>query len=145
VDLVEVDSVHPQSVERVGEFLLDGLSRQALRVAVLRRAGPADFGRDDLFVPVVVGQHVSEDLLGLARRVDVRRVEEVDTQVDGALDEFARLVLVEHPLVAAPEAHAAQTDLRDLHPGRTEGRVLHGIEVGGWVEKVDANFPTRAR
>jgi len=85
---------------------------------------PPEFGFDSSISPytlvatvnrsrIVLGEHVAEDRLALAVRVDVRGVEERDTQIDRALDQLPTLLLVEHPLVFAPEAHAAEGESAD--------------------------------
>jgi len=130
VDLVEVDDVHPEPVEAAGEVLFDGLPGEpgplagGIGLGGHTGMGP---GRDDLGVAVVLREDVAEHSLGLAHRVHVGGVEEVDPEVDGSLDEFPSAFLVHHPLapVTAPEAHTAQTDAADAHARVTEGGVLH--------------------
>ena len=63
VDLIEVHGVHAQPVERVVEFLVDGLSREAARVGVVVAHLAPDLGGDHLCVAVVLGERVAEDSL----------------------------------------------------------------------------------
>jgi hypothetical protein len=97
VGLIEVDRVHPEPVERGVQFLLDGLPREPARVGVVVVHLEVTLRRDDALL-AVARQGLAEDALGLAPRVHVRGVEEVDTQVAGAFDEFDPGGLVEDPV-----------------------------------------------
>ncbi len=84
-------------------------------------------GCDDLLVAVVLREDVTEDAFAVALRVDVGGVEEIDTEVDCPFDNLSALVLVEWPVTVlrGTEAHAPETDFRDLQAGRAKCRVLH--------------------
>src|SRR5205807_456318 len=73
----------------------------------------------------------SEDLLTRPKGIDVGGIEEVDTQLQGFLDDRPAVVLVEHPLVnppvRVPEPHAPQAEARHVHAGVSELRVVHVI------------------
>src|SRR5208283_2429151 len=98
---------------------------------------PPDLGRDDqVFPPRQVPQRPARDLLAGAQRVDVGRVEEVDAELEGALEEGPRLVLAQRPLPAGrlaghrrggvSVAHATEADARNGEASRAEASVFHG-------------------
>src|SRR5215203_228528 len=72
-------------------------------------------------------QRLTDSLLAGAGAVDVRRVEEVDTPVDGAVDDIRRVLRVR----PSPEHHAPQADLADLHAGSSKVPVLHDSLLRG--------------
>ena len=81
VDLVEVDVVGAQPAQAVLALGHDPAPRVALRVGVLAHGAVHLGGQDDL-VPLDLGQRLADDLLGLAERVDVGGVDEVDPRVE---------------------------------------------------------------
>jgi hypothetical protein len=96
-------------------------------------------GRDHDFVAVrEVPQRAAEDLLTRALRVDVRRVEEVDSLLNGVLDERAAFFLTERPeRVAAAglaEGHRADRYRRDIKARSAELDVVHDgfLLLGMW-------------
>jgi len=77
VDLIQVDRVHPEPIEAVLQLLFDRLPREPARVRVRLVHLAVHLGGDGEPVAVVLGgEHVAEDRLALAVRVDVRGVEE---------------------------------------------------------------------
>ncbi len=88
---------------------------------------------------VEVLQRLADRNLGLALRVDVGGVDEIDAGLDGGLDERVDLGLPDLPDVlpdgricgesrgiVAGEGHGAETYPRDEKTSITEGFVLHG-------------------
>ena len=68
-------------------------------------------------------QRLAHDDLGLAERVHVRGVDEVDAGVDGPVDDADRVVVV---LVApGAEHHGPEAEPTDLYSGGAEGAVVH--------------------
>jgi hypothetical protein len=77
-------------------------------------------GDDDLVAATL--KDLPEDLLGApSAPVDVRRVEEVDAQVERLLDHGPGLIRAD----AAAEVVAAQADDRDFEARSAEATVLH--------------------
>ncbi len=123
VDLVEVDDVRLQPTQAVLDLLLDRLARQTALVGTRPHRAP-DLGREHrLLAPPLEG--LADDLLRLALRVDVGRVDEVDAGVERAVDDAdALLVAGVAPLA---EHHRAETQRRDLETGVAEVAVVHGV------------------
>ena len=89
----------------------------------------ADLGRDHDFL-ALRPDRFAEHSLGLAARVHVRRVEEVDAAVDRARYEIVRACLIDfvhrrEGSGARSESHAAEGEPRNDEPGVTETDVLH--------------------
>src|SRR4051812_49461113 len=91
-----------------------------------RLPDPALGGEDDV-VPPSAGQRLADDLLGLALRVDVGGVDEVDAGVESGVDDPDRVVVV----VIAPlaEHHRAEAERADLDAGATERAHLHALSL----------------
>src|SRR5262249_511596 len=100
--------------------------RQAALVGPLAHAAE-DFGRQDdaLATPPTLGQPATDDLLGgaLARlpAVDVRRIEEVDAQLDRPVHDGGAVGLGGQ----RAEVHGAEAQPAHLDPSATEADVLH--------------------
>jgi hypothetical protein len=127
VCLVQVDLLELQPRERGVDLLQDLLPREA--AAAVRRRG-IDLRREDVRVARVPGERAAEHLLGAALAVDVRRVEEVDPDLERGLDERRRGVLLDAPSERRPGAEA---DLRDLEIAVPELPVLHYASVSIWA------------
>jgi hypothetical protein len=74
-----------------------------------------DLGGQDHVVAAPAGQRLADDLLGLAARVDVGGVDEVDAGVERAVDDLDRPIVV--GLAPGAEHHRAEAEGADLHPG----------------------------
>jgi hypothetical protein len=85
-----------------------------------------DLGREDDVVAAAAGERLGDDLLGLAARVDVGGVDEVDPRVERAVDDPDRLVVV--GVAPGAEHHRAEAQRADLHAGTAERAVLHVLE-----------------
>lgn len=120
MDLIEVDVVDTKSLEAGLGLVEDVLPREALRVGSLPQA-PTHLRRDDEFVPVVPGERIPEYLFAGAVVVDVRCIEEVDPQVECALDHFETLLAAGR----STEVHTAQTEPGYFQVSASEGRVRH--------------------
>jgi hypothetical protein len=79
-------------------------------------------GGNDYLVQIrEVLQSASEDLLTPPNGLDIGRIEEIDPQLEGFLDDRLAFFFVEHPLVnptlRVPEPHATKADSRHVHSG----------------------------
>jgi hypothetical protein len=81
-------------------------------------------GREDDVVAAPL-ERLPDDLLGLAGRVPVRGVDEVDPRVQRLTDDADRVVVV--GVAAGPEHHRAERVGADLDAGPAEGAVLHAV------------------
>ena len=123
VDLVEVDPVGAQPAQAVLDLLDDPAARVAELVGIVAHLA-VDLGGQDRVVTPAPGEGLAHDLLGLAARVDVGGVDEVDARVEGPVDDVDRLVVV--ALAPGAEHHRAEAEGADLHAGAAEVSVLHG-------------------
>src|SRR5215204_868862 len=128
VDLVQINVIHLEAPQR-SLALLDNVSPVVARgVWIFLIHRPVHLGREHDGVALAIPlQRLPYGLLAGASAVDVRRVEEVDTLVDGAVDDIRR-VLFTRP---SSEHHAPQADLADLHAGSSEVPVLHDSLLRG--------------
>ena len=129
MDLVEIDVMRAEPLQRGVDRLHDVLARQALGVGA-RPHLPMHLGRDDDVVALgVFLERPAEDLLARALRIDVGGVEEVDPALERLADERPRRLFLEHPFAPLGRAvgHAAEADFRHLHAGLAELRGFHGM------------------
>ena len=143
MELVEIDRVDAETAKTRLTGLLNMLTRKAAHVGPLaHRQG--DLGRNNAFFEVShLPKQLSSDFLGGTERIHVRRVEEVDTRFERALEEGTSLVLIEHPRPPFRRsiAHAPETDPRDAHARPTQNRRLHlssGVALGISVDGSEA-------
>jgi hypothetical protein len=66
---------------------------------------------------------LADDLLGLAERVDVGGVDEVDAGIERGVDDADAVVVV--GIAERPEHHRPETQGADLDAGAAEGAVFH--------------------
>ena len=90
---------------------------------------PAYFRREYDLVPPAA-ERLAEHRLGLAHRVDIRRVDEIDTGVERTEHERVDALLVETAdhfpyLPPTAEGHRAETQLRDEHAGVGQFPIVH--------------------
>ena len=114
VDLVEVDPVGAEAAQAVLDLADDPAPRVAELVGVVAHRA-VDLGREDHVVAAAAGERLADDLLGLAARVDVGGVDEVDPRVERAVDDRDRLVVV--GLAPGAEHHGAEAERADLDAG----------------------------
>ena len=127
VYLVEVDPVGFQTFERA----LDLFDDPAPRVAGFIWIPPAplahravELGREHDIV-AAPGERLADDLLGLALRVDVGGVHEVDSGVERRVDDPDRVVVI--GVAPGAEHHRPETQRADLDSGASQRAVLHGF------------------
>src|SRR5260370_39134591 len=114
--LIEIDVVEVEALQAGGDLIHDMASRKADRV----RSGPhprAHLGRDDdiLAPDAEVAQSLSEQDLGLAFGIDIRRIDEIDACLDRPADQRRGRRLIERAdrapeAGAAAEGHGAEAD-----------------------------------
>jgi hypothetical protein len=110
VDLVEVDPIGGQPPQRVLDLGDDPASRDASAIGVLAHRAIDLRGQHDVVAAGGRGPNrLAEDLLGLAGRVDVSGVDEVDARVERAVDDADRVGVV--GVAPRAEHHRAETEL----------------------------------
>ena len=124
VDLVEVDPVGPQPAQRVLDLLDDPAARVAELVGVLAHRA-VDLGREHDVVAPAAGERLADDLLGLAARIDVGGVDEVDPGIERAVDDPDRLLVV--GVAPCAEHHRPEAQRADLHSCVCKPPVVHGF------------------
>src|SRR5581483_10714520 len=130
VDLVEVDPVCPESPQRRLALADDPAARVAALVRVVAHR-PVHLRRENDLV-AAPAKRLADDLLGLAARVHIRGVDEVDARVERALDDPDRLVAI--GVAPGTEHHRAEAEPADPDAGPAERAVLHLVgptEPGG--------------
>ena len=124
VDLVEVDVVGAETSQRVVDLGHDRLAGQSGAVGSRPHPHVHLGGDDDLVAVREVPQRASDDLLAGPVGVHVGGVEEVDTELEGLLDEGSAVLLGEGPGMGTSfgcaVAHAAQCHPRHVEAGRPE-------------------------
>src|SRR5207247_7375689 len=86
-----------------------------------------ELGGEDDVVAAAAGERLADDLLGLASRVDICGVDEVDTGAEGGVDDADAVVVVR--VAPGAEHHGAEAQRADGDAGAAEGSVLHGGSV----------------
>jgi hypothetical protein len=81
-----------------------------------------EFGGDRQIVAPAFDR-LADDRLGFASRIDVRRVDEVDSGVDRPMDDARGILMV--GIAHRAEHHRAETERADLDTGRSERAHLH--------------------
>src|SRR6185312_3343095 len=128
VDLVEVDPVGVQALQRRLDLADDPAAGVAELVGVVAHR-PVDLGGEDDVVAPPSGQRLCDDRLGLAARVDVSGIDEVDARVERAVDDADAVVVV---LVApVAEHHRAEAERAHGNAGAPESAVVHRPDTRG--------------
>jgi hypothetical protein len=118
MDLIEINILGAEPLQAGVDLGHDRLTRQALAIGAGSRPerafGEKDLrGDHDLVSPRELAEQLADDPFGRSCRIAVRRVEEVDPQVDGALDDGTAIVLTQRPGMSAgirvAERHASET------------------------------------
>ena len=125
VDLVQVDVVGAEPAQAVVALGDDPAPRVPLGVGVLPHL-PVHLGGEHDLVPLGPGQGLAHDLLGLAERVDVGGVDEIDPGVERGMDDPDGFVVIRG--APGPEHHGPQAQGADLYAGPAERAVLHRTE-----------------
>ena len=95
MDLKQIDVVGPQPGQLVFDLLQDVLAGQAALVWACAD-GVSQLGRNDDLVPIgEIREGAAEDLFAGTVRIEVRRIEQIDADVQRVLDRWTTVVLVE--------------------------------------------------
>ena len=109
----------PQSLQRRVDLLQD-LGPRKTPILVTHRE--VELRREHVRVARAASQHIAEELFGGATPVDVRRIDEVEPEGEGAID-ARRGAVVADP--AAEREPGAEADLGDDQVAGAEAAVLH--------------------
>ena len=121
MDLIQVDPIGLQTAQAVLDLHADPTAGVSLPVRV--RAHVSVHLRREHDVVAATTQRLPHDLLGLAVRVDVGGIDEVDAGVERGMDDADGVVVV--AVAPQPEHHGAETLRADLDAGLTERAVFH--------------------
>ena len=137
VDLVQVDPLQAQAAQAGFARLHNVLAGEANAVGSVAHRQPDLGGHHSLVARRVLANRLSCDFFADTQRIHVRRVKEVDSELDGAAKEGHRLVFLQHPRppVAAAEAHAPEGYLRDDKTAVTEAGVFQEGDSKAWTER----------
>src|SRR5204863_8819938 len=100
--------------------------RVPLHVGIGAHPG-VELGSEDDVVAASAGQRLADDLLRLARGIDVGGVDEVDALVEGPMDDAHRFVVV--GVAPGSEHHRSQAEGADLDAGASERAMVHWHDV----------------
>src|SRR5918912_1551830 len=100
----------------------DPAARVAAPVGTLAHGVVELRGEDDVLAPAA-GERLADDLLGLARPVDVGGVDEVDACAERTLDDPDGLVVV--GVAPGAEHHRAEAEVADRNTGASEWSKFH--------------------
>ena len=123
--LVQVDVVGAEAAQAVLDLLHDPPPRGPSLVGVVTHGCHELGSQHHTVAPALEG--LADDLLGLAERVHVGGVDEVDARVDGGVDDADAVVVV--GVAPRAEHHGAEAVAADLDPGRPECRAVHAQEA----------------
>ena len=144
VDLVKVDPVGPQPPQRILDLAHDPAPRVAAVVGIPAH-GHVHLGREHDVVALGAGQHLADDDLGLALRVDIGGVDEVDPDAERTVDDPDALVVI----LGAPvtEHHGPEAQLADRDAGASQRSMLHWLLLisRGWTRTLSASRSVMAR
>jgi hypothetical protein len=131
VQLIEVDVVQLQALQAGVQLVHQVIARLTAAVGSLAHDA-GGLGGDHQFVArqAKVLDRLAEQLFGLAERIDVGRVDEIDASVDAALDDVGNRVLAEAahhlPEAVTAEGHGTQAEFRDIESGIAQQTKFHG-------------------
>ena len=134
VDLIEVDVIGAEALQAVLHAAHDAVAGGAGPVGPFAHGEAELGGEDDLLAALIALDPGADDPLAEAvLPVDVRRVDEVHAQLQRAIQDVERRLLVgadlvhERLLVGLAEGHRAQAELRHLDARRSELSVFHDL------------------
>ncbi|MEI9886311.1 MAG: hypothetical protein WDN08_07370 [Rhizomicrobium sp.] len=119
--LVEIDVIDPQPLQRGVDLLEDLRPRQPL---VGRAHREEHLGRQDIRVAGPRRQRLAEKRLGGAAAIDVGGIDEIDPQLEGAIDTGDSLVALDADAIGQP---GAERDFRNVQVTGAELAVFHGV------------------
>lgn len=126
MDLVQVDIVRPEAAEGLLDLVDDPAAGVALHIRVVRIFAhlAVHFRGEHDRVPAPL-QSLADDLFRLTPGVGICGVDEVDADIEGAVDDPHRLVMVGVPRPA--EHHRPQAVGADVDSGASEAPIAHGL------------------
>ncbi len=122
MDLVQIDPIRPEAAQTVLHLVDDPAAGVALGIRILAHGRVTFGGQHDVIAPAT-GQGLADDLLGLAGRIHVGGVHEVDARIEGPMDDPGRVLVVRDS--ERPEHHRTETERTDLHAGTAENAISH--------------------
>ncbi len=123
VQLVQIEVIQLHAGEACSGAVHDVGPRRAALIG-LRTDLTEDFGRDDDFIAryAQILQALARDPFGIAVRIHVGRVDEVDPGFEGTSEQGVGFGLLDRadaaPDSAAAEGHRTEAQFRDEEPGR---------------------------
>jgi len=113
VDVIEVDALDPEPLQRPFERLAHVGGAVVMLALSLRRPANGELCREHDLRPAAsnLGEELADHRLAYAVAIDVRRVPEVDPDLQRVRQRPQTVALAGRPIEAA-EAHAAQADGR---------------------------------
>ena len=140
--------VEAEPLQAAGDLVHDVAARQADGIRPLPGAAAHLGGDDHVFArDLQIAQRLAEHDLGLAFRIDVGGVDEVDAGVERALDQRRRAFLLDRAdgapdAGAAAEGHRAEADFRDELAGAAQRTITH---CAGLLARRERQRPRAAR
>ena len=126
MNLVEIDIVRLESLERFFALGDDVPPLIALCVRILWIRPSMNLrGQDDVLPHAVALEHLADNLLALTLRVDVRRIDEIDSALECIVEDRHRLVLVGRPT----EHHRTEGELAYTDAGSSEVSEFHVVTL----------------
>jgi hypothetical protein len=123
VHLVEIDPVGFQAPQRRLDLAYHPAARVPGLVGVLAHRAVELRSEHHVLAPAA-GERLADDLLGLAARVHVGGVDEVDARVERSVDDPDRHVVI--GLAPRAEHHRPEAQGAHAYSGAGEGAHLHG-------------------
>ncbi len=145
MDLIQVDVVQPEALERCVDRRQDMLASEPASVLARHRL-PVHLRREHvLLAREEIAEHAAAEPFALATVVDVGGVEERDPAFDRVADDGLGLVLGERPraLGVLPEAHHPEAHARHAEPGLSQIYVPHDRSESRKTSSVDVPIPLR--
>ncbi len=121
----KIDVIRRQAFERSIDRLANVLAVQPDHLAVFDL--PAELRGDDDLV-AFSAQRTADQLFVGVRPIDLGRVEEIDAEVQRAIDRGQRFLLVRRPVRLA-HPHATETFRGDNETLRSESAFVHGLTL----------------
>jgi hypothetical protein len=106
--LVEIDVAGPKPAKRRFELLLDLGSGKA---EILFAHREIELGREHVGIARPCGQRLAEEAFGRSATIDVRRVDQVDPEVERLVDAGPGPILLDSHAVGQPRAEGNFGDL----------------------------------
>ena len=127
--LIKIDSIRVQSLQRSFASADDMKIAATLRIWVCVAHLSEELRRNDELVSLPFDR-LAKDFFALASRVDVGRIEEVDSQIERFVGDLESRLFIGAPVLWLPsKGHGAEARLGDLHTCPAKRNVLHLVAV----------------